>query len=165
MYSGYRIAFDGKDSWSFNDDTARKVIIFVLDNTSSSHTDNIKNDFLVLGEGDTLGINGNFGAPEKKSNINFRKAKTKFCLSLHCNRDNSYLFVNGKEIYKFNTSNNNNNFSSQFRLGSISNKFGEIYSKEVPFKGNVFDFSVDYDATDKSNISNIHRYLMIKNSI
>ena len=25
----------------------------------------------------------------------------KICLSLHCNGDNSYLFVNGKEIHKF----------------------------------------------------------------
>ena len=33
--------------------------------------------------------------------INFSKAKTKFCLSLHYNADNSYLFVNGKEIFKF----------------------------------------------------------------
>ena len=38
---------------------------------------------------------------QKKSDINFGKAKTKFCLSLYYNRDNSYLFVNGKEIYKF----------------------------------------------------------------
>ena len=29
-----------------------------------------------------------------------KKSKTKFCLSLHYNKENSYLFVNGKEIYK-----------------------------------------------------------------
>ena len=66
VYSGYRIAFDGKGSWCFNDDTGRNVIIFGVDNSSSSHTDNLKNDFLVSGEGDTFGINGSFGAPEKK---------------------------------------------------------------------------------------------------
>ena len=33
--------------------------------------------------------------------INFTKVNTKFCLSLHCNGANSYLFVNGTEIYKF----------------------------------------------------------------
>ena len=32
-------------------------------------------------------------------------------------------------------------------------------------KGNVYDFSVDYSAIDKSNILNIHKYLMIKNNI
>ena len=52
-----------------------------------------------------LDINGSFGAPGKKININFTKAKTKFCLSLHYNAENSYLFVNGKETYKFKASN------------------------------------------------------------
>ena len=33
--------------------------------------------------------------------INFTVTKKKFCLSLHYNRANSYLFVNGTEIYKF----------------------------------------------------------------
>ena len=32
--------------------------------------------------------------------INFTEENTKFCLSLHYNGSNSYLFVNGKEIYK-----------------------------------------------------------------
>ena len=38
--------------------------MFGIDNSSTSHTDNLKNDFLILGEGDTFGINGSFGAPE-----------------------------------------------------------------------------------------------------
>ena len=32
--------------------------------------------------------------------INFTGTKKKFCLSLHYNEAQSYLFVNGKEIYK-----------------------------------------------------------------
>ena len=32
---------------------------------------------------------------------NFTVTKKKFCLSLHYNGANSYLFVNGTEIYKF----------------------------------------------------------------
>ena len=96
MYSGYGITFDSGDSWSFDNDIARNVIIFCADNSSSSHSDNRKNDFLILGEGATLGINGSFGSPEKKFSINFTKENTKFCLSLHYNADNSYLFVNGK---------------------------------------------------------------------
>ena len=55
----------------------------------------------MLAEGLTYGINGSFGSPEKKFSINFTKAITKFCLSLHYNADDSYLFVNGKEIFKF----------------------------------------------------------------
>ena len=33
--------------------------------------------------------------------INFTEHNKKFCLSLHYNGANSYLFVNGKEIHKF----------------------------------------------------------------
>ena len=52
--SGYRIAFDGKGSWSFQDDFVQKDIVLRVENSSSSHTDNLKNDFLILGEGDTF---------------------------------------------------------------------------------------------------------------
>ena len=50
MYSGYGITFDSTGSWSFSNDTARNVIIFGVDNSSSSQTENRKNKFLVLGE-------------------------------------------------------------------------------------------------------------------
>ena len=33
--------------------------------------------------------------------ISFREHNKKFCLSLHYNGANSYLFVDGKEIHKF----------------------------------------------------------------
>ena len=54
-----------------NNGSARNVIMFDVDNSSSSHTDNQKNEFLVLGEGPTFGINRSFGSPEKKFSINF----------------------------------------------------------------------------------------------
>ena len=57
------------------------------------------NNFLILSEGDTFGINGSFGAKEKKFSINFSKANTKYFLRLQYNADNSYLFINEKEIF------------------------------------------------------------------
>ena len=51
MYSGYGIAFDGAGSWNFGNDNARNVVIFGVDNSSSSHVDDCKNIFLVLGKG------------------------------------------------------------------------------------------------------------------
>ena len=63
---------------SFGNGTVRNVIIFDFDNSLSSHCDNCKNNFLVLGESPTFGINGKFGSPEKKISINFAKANTKF---------------------------------------------------------------------------------------
>ena len=45
MYGGYGIAFEGKDKWSFGNDYARNGVIFGVDNSSSSHTDNQKMTF------------------------------------------------------------------------------------------------------------------------
>ena len=86
-------------------------------------------------------------------------------MSLHYNGDNSYLFVNGKEIFKFKADNKNVNFPTQFCLGSFSNVFSALEYREVSLNRNVYDFSVDYNSIDKSNILNIHKYLMIKNSM
>ena len=162
VYSGYRKAFDGKSSWSFNHNFAGNVIIFGVDNSSSSYAYNLKKDFLILGQEGTIGINSSFGAPNKIP-IDFSKAKTKICLSFHYNSGNSYLFVNEKKK-KFKAS-NENNFSPQFCLGSISNKFDSDYLNEVSFKGNVYYFSVHYNSIDKSDTLNICKYFMIKNSI
>ena len=49
---------------------------FSADNSSSSHSDNRKNNFLILGEGPTFGINGSFGSPEKKSLVLILLKKT-----------------------------------------------------------------------------------------
>ena len=49
---------------------------------------------------------------KRKIDINFSKAETKFCFSLHYNSDNSYLFVSEKETYKFKASDKNVNFKS-----------------------------------------------------
>ena len=67
----------------FDKNVARNVIIFGVDNSSSSHSDNHKKDFLIAGECLTNSINGSFGLPEKKFNFNFTKTNTKICLSLH----------------------------------------------------------------------------------
>ena len=59
-YSGYGITFDSAGWWSFDNGTARNVTIFDVDNSSSSHSDNYKNNFLILGESTTFGINRSF---------------------------------------------------------------------------------------------------------
>ena len=119
----------------------------------------------MLDDGPTFGIYGSFGSPEKKFSVNFSTANTKFCLSLHYNADNSYLFVNGKEIFKFKADNKNANFATEFCLRSISNGFSATKFREVSLNGSVYDFSVDYYSGDKSDILNIHKYVMTKNNI
>ena len=97
MSSSYGIAFDGKGKWIFGNDSAMNLIIFGVDNSSSSHTNNCNKIFLILGEVPIFGTNRSFSSRKKNFNINFSKEKTKLCLSLHYNGDNSYLLVNGKK--------------------------------------------------------------------
>ena len=82
VYSGSGITFGSAGSRSFNNDIARNAIIFGVDINSSSYAGNHKNNFLVLGEGTTFGINERFGSPEKNFRINFSKSNAKSCLSL-----------------------------------------------------------------------------------
>ena len=70
----------------------------------SAHIDNKRKDILVLGKGPTQGLEHTLTA-EKMYSINFTVTKNKFCLSLHYNGANSYLFVNSAEIYKFKANN------------------------------------------------------------
>ena len=89
VYSGIGITFHDAGSRNLGNNFASKVVIFGIDNSSSARTDNCKNNLLMLGDEPTYGINGRFGSPEKKFNVNFSKARTKCCLSWHYNGDNS----------------------------------------------------------------------------
>ena len=60
----------------------------------STKIDNRKKYILILGNGPTQGLEHTLSA-EKMCSINFTLTKKKFCLSLHYNGANSYLFVNG----------------------------------------------------------------------
>ena len=81
MYSGYGITFDSGGLWSFDNDTARNVIIFGVNSSSSSHVDKRKIKSLIVSLGSTYEINGKFGSTEKKINFNFTKSNRKFRLS------------------------------------------------------------------------------------
>ena len=85
---------------------------------SSIHTDNKNKDTLVLGRGPTQGLENTLTA-EKMYSINFTASKRRFCLSLHYNGANSYLFVNGTEIYKFKAK-DSKIVASPLCLGNIS---------------------------------------------
>ena len=101
-YSGCGIGFDRTGSFSFPGGRyGQNMLIFGVDMTFSVHIDNNKKtDILVLGIGPTQGLEHTLTA-EKVYSINFTVTKKKFYLRLHCNGANSYLFVNGTEIYKF----------------------------------------------------------------
>ena len=96
--------------------------------------------------------------------INFIVANIKFCLSLHYNGANSYLFGNGTEIYKFKAK-DSEIVSSLLCLGKISKDWSLDNMKKMEFNGYVYDFSVDYVATDIDDIKDIHKYLIKKNNM
>ena len=55
-YSRYRIGFDRKGLFSIGDEIGKNVIIFGVDMRSSPHIDNKKNNILILGKGNTQGL-------------------------------------------------------------------------------------------------------------
>ena len=62
---------------------------------------NRANDIYVMGTGLTQGIHDTTLYAEKNFYRNFTDLGKKFMLSLHCNGDDSYLFVNGRQELKF----------------------------------------------------------------
>ena len=76
---------------------------------------------------------------------------------MHYNGANSYLFVNGAEIYKFKPK-DSEIVSTPLCLGNISKDWSTDNMKKTGFNGYVYDFSVDNDATSVNNIKDIHKY-------
>ena len=96
--------------------------------------------------------------------INFTKENTKFCLSLHYNGPNSYLFVNGAEIIKFKAKDSEIT-PYQLCLGNILKDWSIDNMKKTSLQGCVYNFSIGYDAILVSDVLDIHKYLMKKNEI
>ena len=132
--------------------------------SSSIYIDNKKKDILILGRGPMQALESTLTV-EKMYSINYREKKTKkFCLSLHYNGTNCYLFVNGTEIRKFKAK-DSKIVATPLCLGNISKDWLIDNMKKTTFKGYVYDFSVDQDATDNDDIKDIHNYLMKKDNI
>ena len=96
--------------------------------------------------------------------INFTGTKKKFCLSLHYNERNNYLFVNGTEIIKFKAK-DSEIVASPSCLGNISKDWSTGNMRKTGLTGYVYDFSADYNAATIDDIKDIHDYLMKKNDI
>ena len=77
---------------------------------------------------------------------------------MHYNGTNSYLFVNGREIYKFKAKDSEILVAPIFL--NISKDESVDNMKRAGFTGYVYDFSVDYEANAVDDIKNIHKYLM-----
>ena len=87
------MTFDGKCICSYGNDFARNVVIFGVDNTSSSHTDYKKNNIFLLGEGPTKVISDSVGGAEKNLLSTLVKERQNFVWLCIYNSANSYLYV------------------------------------------------------------------------
>ena len=155
-YSGYGIGFDRRSSFSFTSgEFGQNELIFGADMSTSIHIDNKKKDILVLGRGPTQVLESTLTA-EKMYSINFTVSKKKFCLSLHYNGGNSYLFVNGTEIIKFKAK-DSAIVASPLCLGNISKDWSTDNMKKTGLTGYVYDFSADYNAVTLDDIKDIHK--------
>ena len=131
--------------------------------SSSTKIDNRKKYILILGKGPTPGLEHALSA-EKMYSINFTEHNKTFCLRLHYNGANSYLFVNSKEIHKF-KANDFEIVATPLCLGNISKDWIVDNMKKTGLNGYVYDFSVDYDAIAVDDILDIHKYLIKKNDM
>ena len=148
-YSGYGIGFDRKGEFSFGSNGfGRNVIIFRADMSSSVHANKKTKSILVLGKDFIQGLDNTTIYTEKLYSINFTKANTKFCLSLHYNGANNYLLVNGTETHKFKAK-DSEIVVTPLCLGNISKDFSVDNMKKTGLNGYVYYSSVDYDAIIK----------------
>ena len=89
---------------------------------SSVHIDKERKDILILGIGPTLGLDYTSLKAKAQYLINFLRSNRKFCLSLHYNGSNSFLFVNATKIYQF-KANDSKIKKHPLSLGNISGDF------------------------------------------
>ena len=131
----------------------------------SKHANNKANNIYVIGKDYITKINDTTIYAEKKFYGNFTEPGKKFILSLHCNGDNSYLIVNGREELKFKTR-TDQVIKKNLCLGNLSHYWGRNHSAKTSLYGNIYDFVLDYKAIVRTTtIYDMHRYLMTKQNI
>ena len=129
-YQGHGIRFDLCGIFSHpNGGDGKNVVILGVDMTNSKHANNKTKDVLVLGDGPIQKIDDTTIYAEKMYSPNFTVANKTFCLSLHYNGDNSYLFVNGKEVIKFKAK--KQSVVGKLSLGNISADFNQADRKST----------------------------------
>ena len=96
------MGFDSRSTFSLPDGSVGKnAITFEFNTSSSVHIDNLKKDILILGKGPVQGLDDTTLTAEAQCSINFSISNRTFCLSLHYNGSNNFLFVNATKIYQF----------------------------------------------------------------
>ena len=76
---------------------------------------------------------------------------------MHYNGANSFLFVNGKEIYKFKAK-DPEIVEAPFMPRKHFERLSVDNMKKTGFNGYVYYFSVDYDAMEVDDLLEIHKF-------
>ena len=135
----YGIGFDAKGNFTHpSGGIDQNIIIFGADMSSSVHANNKTKNILILGI--TQGLDDTTLTAEDMYSINFTVSRKKFCLSLHYNVANSYLFVNGTEVIKFKAK-NSKIVANLLCLGNTSEDFSEANTNKTGLYGSAFNFS------------------------
>ena len=172
-YKGYGICFDERSEFGHtiteggraHTTDARNVLIFGADMSSSVHATNRANHIYLMGTGLTQGINDTTIYAEKNFYRNFTDFGKKFVLILHCNGDNSYLFVNGRQELKFKAK-KDQLVKEKLCIGNLSDQWTTSESEKIGVYGKIYDFVVDYEQiSGVKTIYDMHRYLIIKHNI
>ena len=145
-WPGYGVAF-GKQHYLHKDSGKHdnNLIILGAELSDSNDEETKKNNILILDKG-SVQINNTTIQAKSESNTNCKLPK-KIILSVRYNGDDSYLFVNNIQQYKFKAKNSEIK-TRKLCLGGFSND-SSLYDFTAISK--IFHFSVDYQlaATDK----------------
>ena len=100
-----------------------------------------KRYILVLRKGSTQGLDDTTLIAEKEYSINFTEQGKKCYLNLHYNGVNSYILVNGIDIYKFKAKDSEKN-AAPLCLDSVSKDFSVDNIKKTGLYGYVYDIQL-----------------------
>ena len=163
-YSEHGIEFDSRALFSVpNSDWGKNVIIFGVDKSSSVHANNKNKDTLILGKGQTQGLDNITLTAKGEYSINFSKSQRKFS-SLHYNGSNSFLSAHATKVYQFKAKDSKVKAYS-LCLGSILIDFSVDKVKKGALNRYVHDFNFDYNAISVDDVLQIHKYLMRKHDM
>ena len=151
-YKGYGICFDERSEFGHtipeggfaHTTDARNVLIFGADMSFSVHKTNRANHIYIMGTGLTQGINDTTIYAEKNFYRNFTDPGKKFILSLHCNGDDSYLFVNSRQELKFKCK-TDQLVKEKLCIGNLRDQWTTSESEKTGLYGSIYDFVVDYE--------------------
>ena len=159
-WSGYGVAF-GKQHYLHKDSdkNANNLIILGAYLSDSNDEETKKDNILILGKGSVQINNTTIQAKsELKANCTLPQ---KFILFVHYNGDDSYLFVNNIQKYKFKEKDSEIK-TRKLYLGGVSK---DSSLSDFTAISKIYHFSVDYQLATKDKIQKIHKYLMKKQNM